>query len=155
MKKRTTFILAIVILALGSCSKKNSSGNSFSFKGNDFPIGLSARDTLHRSITFASADFAGTVTVFFPDSFPNTPGNTYQVSLEKGFPYYSAKTKLQLTIGASSYYPTGNGVTSIFYDLSSDKKLTIYTQTNDPIWMKGGPVGGAQDSAQLSFKVSE
>ena len=159
MKKGLSLVFVVAMLVfVSSCSKKSSNAaNSFTFKGQNFPIGLATRDTLHLAVTFtdANSDQTGTLTVFFPDSFPNTVGNTFQTSLETGFPYYSHLTKLQLTIGTRSYYPTGNGVTSIFYNLSSAKKLTIYTQSNDPIWMVGGLPGGTQDSAQLTINVNE
>ena len=157
-KISTVLILAVVLTLIGSCSKKtNVSGNSFTFRGVSYPIDMTTRDSVYRTIVFTSLNTSpsATLMVTFADSFPNQVGNDFQTFVEAGNPAVFNYQKLQLTIGSRNYYPTGNGATSIYYNLSSTNKLKIYTNSNYPIMMSGGLPGGAVDSSQVSFTVSE
>ena len=157
-KISTVLIIAVVLTLIASCSKKtDTSGNSFTFNGVNYPINLTTRDTSHLTLIFTSLNTSpsATLMVTFPDSFPNQVGNNFQTYVEAGNPTNFYYQKLQLTIGSRTYYPTGNGATSIYYDLSSAQKLKVYTNSRYPIMMSGGLPAGSVDSAQLSFTVSE
>jgi hypothetical protein len=157
MKKGLTLIIIAAILTfVMSCSKSKTYTNYFSFKGTSYPVTLTSRASVGYGLTFASPDPdpSGTVTIIFPDSFPATVGNAFQASVATGDtlrPY----PVLQLTIGGHSYYPTGHGATSIYYNLSSAGKFSFYTQSNSPIMMVSDTMGGFMDSGNLSINVNE